>query len=178
MFSRWLITVDISSGHLAETVLTGVLYYEVILCAPLSKLQPSDGSPCAQTTLRESGVLCKKSGILTHREMCLFSHPDVCIPWLIGWYQYRLISAYFILSILIQDCFVAQTISALVTGSSFSWSLCPFDIALLQIFIFSTLLLSEVPSASWIFSVTVLESFILPRSPISFHWKMVSEIKI
>ena len=84
MLSRWRITVDISSGHLAEIVLVGFLYYEVILCTLLSKLQPSDGSHCAQTTLREWGVLCKKSGILTHGEMCLFSHPGVCIHWLIG----------------------------------------------------------------------------------------------
>ena len=85
MFSRWLITVDTTSGHLAEIALIRFLYYEVILCALLSKLQPSDGSHCVQThTLRESGALYKKPGILIHGEMCLFSHPDVYIHWLIG----------------------------------------------------------------------------------------------
>lgn len=84
MFSRWLIPVDIISGHLAEIVLVGFLYCEVILCTLLSKSQPSDGSHCAQTTLRERGVLCKQPGILTHGEVCLFSHPGVCIHWLIG----------------------------------------------------------------------------------------------
>lgn len=47
--------------------------------------------------------------------------------------------------ILIQDCFAAQTISALVNGSSFSWSLCPLIVSLLQIFIFSTLYFLKFP---------------------------------
>lgn len=115
---------------------------------PLFPVQPSDGSPCAQTTLRESGVLCKSLEFLhTERCVCFLTLMYVSLDLLVGVnIDSSVLTSYS--SILIQDCFVAQTISALVTGSSFSWSLCPFVITVTDICFFSTLLLSEVPSAS------------------------------
>ena len=71
--------------------------------------------------------------------ICLFSPVYVFIYSVIHLYQYGLMNIYSLVYNPILLYFVAQTVPTLVSGSSFSWLFCPFDILpIIVIFRFST----------------------------------------
>ena len=76
-----------------------------------------------ESGISTSNILNVSEGLslLPHLLIHLFNH--FC--------QYEHMDIYFILWVISQNYFVAQSISALAFGSTFRWLMCPFDTSLL-----------------------------------------------
>ena len=128
---------DADLDHPAEVTFVRFLAVKLFF-PPLSILSSLGGSHYAQPTLKEGEVTLhfRKGKVSTWNiwdsyawKICLFSLMNLCIQSFL--YQYALMDIYFILWVVIQNYFiyfVAQIVSALDFGCSFSWLLCPFDI--------------------------------------------------
>lgn len=126
-----------SLRHLAEIASVRFLCCEVVLCALLCILQSSEGSRCAQPTLKEGGVMLLFLYVeYLHKLIVTLLHGRfVCSPTLMYPLNDLFVSVCTHCCLLsskninpILHYFVAQVVPALVIGSSFSRLPYPFDI--------------------------------------------------
>ena len=137
ILSGWLLTVCVDLDRQAEAVLVGFLYCQTNLsfsltythafsCCPLWK----EAATCnAHLRVKWGSVSLRTEdprelfGILLHR----FASSPLFIYSTMHLHQNGLTDVYFTFWVITQYHFVAQTVTTLATGSSFSRFLCPFE---------------------------------------------------